>query len=323
MLKSKEYVYAVYQEKSFSKAAEKLYISQPALSAGIKKVEQKINAPIFNRSTTPISLTTEGEHYIECIEKIMEIEQHMTEYFLPVESEKQIHVTIGSSAFFCAHILPTVIESFCHSHPNYVIDLVESDVASLKAGLDDGSLSLTLEVEELDQNQYVSKAIKQEHLLLAVPKEFAINQELEPFRLTFQQVQSGVYQEVSCPSVYIEHFSQQPFIFLKKGNDSHQRCSKICQLGGFRPQITMHIDQLLTAYYIACSGKGLAFIRAGITGYVEPTDKLYFYKINDALATRNIYLSYKKSKTQNKSITEFYQYLGAKQSIDRFFVPSF
>lgn len=53
----KEYIYAVYQEKSFSKAAKKLYVSQPWLSATVKKVEQELDVRLFDRSTTPISLT--------------------------------------------------------------------------------------------------------------------------------------------------------------------------------------------------------------------------------------------------------------------------
>ena len=57
MFDGKEYVYAVYEEKSFSKAAQKLYITQPALSTAIKKVEKKIGTPIFDRSTSPIGLT--------------------------------------------------------------------------------------------------------------------------------------------------------------------------------------------------------------------------------------------------------------------------
>ena len=61
MFDGKEYIYAVYEEKSFSKAAQKLYITQPALSTAIKKVEKKIGTPIFDRSTSPIGLTPGGE----------------------------------------------------------------------------------------------------------------------------------------------------------------------------------------------------------------------------------------------------------------------
>ena len=76
MFDGKEYVYAVYEEKSFSKAAQKLYITQPALSTAIKKVEKKIGSPIFDRSTSPIGLTPSGEVYIDAIEKLFVLEQN-------------------------------------------------------------------------------------------------------------------------------------------------------------------------------------------------------------------------------------------------------
>ena len=61
MLKEMEYVYAVYEEQSFSKAARKLYLSQPALSAAVRRAEAEIHTPIFDRSTNPIRLTAAGE----------------------------------------------------------------------------------------------------------------------------------------------------------------------------------------------------------------------------------------------------------------------
>ena len=59
----KKYVYEVYKERSFTKAAQNLYISQPSLSARIKKIEEIIGEPLFDRSTTPLQLT-EVEKYI-------------------------------------------------------------------------------------------------------------------------------------------------------------------------------------------------------------------------------------------------------------------
>ena len=57
----KKYVYEVYKERSFTKAAQNLYISQPSLSARIKKIEEIIGEPLFDRSTTPLQLTEPGE----------------------------------------------------------------------------------------------------------------------------------------------------------------------------------------------------------------------------------------------------------------------
>ena len=65
MLNEMRYVYSVYQEKSFSKAAKKLFISQPALSNMVRKAENEIGAPIFDRSTIPLTVTKEGAYYIK------------------------------------------------------------------------------------------------------------------------------------------------------------------------------------------------------------------------------------------------------------------
>ena len=51
MFKGMEYVYEVYKEKSISKAAKNLYISQPSLSANLKRIEKQIGYPIFDRTT--------------------------------------------------------------------------------------------------------------------------------------------------------------------------------------------------------------------------------------------------------------------------------
>ena len=68
MQQEMEYIYEVYRERNFTRAAENLFITQPALSMAIQKAEERIGIPIFDRSTRPISLTDAGEAYIEYIE---------------------------------------------------------------------------------------------------------------------------------------------------------------------------------------------------------------------------------------------------------------
>ena len=76
-----EYIYTVYREGSFSKAAQKLYVSQPALSAMIRKTEAELhNIPLFDRSSKPIRLTQAGEYFISAVSQIMEIQNDITEY---------------------------------------------------------------------------------------------------------------------------------------------------------------------------------------------------------------------------------------------------
>ena len=56
----KDLVCTVYQEKSFSRAAQKIFISQPALSAMIRRIEEEIGTPLFDRSCKPVRMTEPG-----------------------------------------------------------------------------------------------------------------------------------------------------------------------------------------------------------------------------------------------------------------------
>ena len=100
MFDGKEYVYAVYEEKSFSKAAQKLYITQPALSTAIKKGgKKKIGSPIFDRSTSPIGLTPSGEVYIDAIEKLFALEQNTINQLNNLNGLLAGKLTIGGTDF--------------------------------------------------------------------------------------------------------------------------------------------------------------------------------------------------------------------------------
>ena len=109
MEKPMRYAYEIYRQKSFSKAAESLYISQPALSAIIRKLEETLETPIFDRSTKPVSLTPAGEYYIHCTEQIMSIEAGMEQYFDDIQTLKKGRIRIGASTFFCSNILPHLL----------------------------------------------------------------------------------------------------------------------------------------------------------------------------------------------------------------------
>ena len=80
MLTGMDYVYAVWQERSFSAAARRLFVSQPALSAAVKKVERELGLPIFDRSRSPLQLTDAGKAYIEAAERIYRIQHDLTRY---------------------------------------------------------------------------------------------------------------------------------------------------------------------------------------------------------------------------------------------------
>lgn len=316
MLKNMNYVYAVYLNKSFSKAAEKLYISQPALSAAIKKVEEEIRLPIFDRSSTPIQLTPAGEYYIESIEKIMEIKKEMAAHFSRLLGDNRGTINVGSASFFCAYVLPTIMQEFKVEYPGCTVNILEANADDLVNCLRSGIVDIILDVEKLDPNVFDSTVWAEEQIVLAVPAAYEVNDHLEKYRLTFADVGSGRSREPQCPKVSLKEFENENFLLLKKGNDMYQRGLRMCRKAGFTPKVAMYLDQLLTAYYIACSGKGIAFVRASVTHYLEETNKLFFYKIDDENSVRNIMLYYKKSNPLSKAGKDFIEFLHERAATD-------
>jgi DNA-binding transcriptional LysR family regulator len=314
MQKNMEYVYAVYLNKSFSKAAEQLYVSQPAISATIKKAEEEIGLPLFDRSSNPIQLTPAGEYYIESIKKIMEIEKAMIKHFSSMLSDNRGTINVGSASFFCVYILPTIVQEFKEKYPGYTVNLLEANADDLLKCLRSGTIDIILDVEKLDPNLFNSIVWEEEQIILAVPAAYAVNARLARYRLTFENVNSGRYLDQKYPKVSMEYFKNETFLLLKKGNDLHQRGLKMCRKAGFTPKVAMYLDQLLTAYYSACSGKGITFVRAGFTHYLEDTNKLFFYKIADENSVRNIRLYYKRSSPLSKVGRDFIEFLLERKS---------
>ena len=149
MFRNKDYVYAVWQERSFSKAAARLYISQPSLSAKIKKIEDELGAVIFDRSTTPLRLTEFGQIYINAITEVKQIERRMENTINDMNMLHSGELSIGASNVFAAYVLPPLIAKFKKKFPNVKIQLIEDNTASLEKMLSCNEIDIVV-----DNNHY-------------------------------------------------------------------------------------------------------------------------------------------------------------------------
>ena len=293
MLKYKEYIYAIYQERSFSRAAQKLYVSQPWLSSVVKKVEQEIKTPLFDRSTTPISLTEAGRYYIQQAEKVMAIEEDMREHFTYLNSpETQLH--IGSCMFFCTYVLPRLLSEFRGQNPQITLSLTEGNSAVLSEKLLERKLDVALEAEPIQNPKIHSVAWCTEEIVLAVPARAPINRELAKYCYTADQLRRRHEPGGKKPPVPLQVFRDEPFLLLQQGNELYTRSLELCRHAGFTPRASVYLTQMMTAYYLVCEGQGVSFLRSAIPEYVAPTDSAVFYQLDDPLAMRPIYLSYLK-----------------------------
>ncbi len=304
-----ECIWAIYQEKGFSQAAKKLHVSQPALSGMVKKVEGHLGAAIFDRSTTPVSLTPAGEYYVGCAEKILRIKYEMDEYFKNLSEQHMTAVNIGAASFFCVYVLPDFIREFRASHPNCQINLMELNASDTAPQLLKGATDIVVDVRRDMPEEIESVMLYQERILLSVPTSFPVNKGLEEYAMSFEDVRRGAHADGSVPAVDMKLFSGEPFILLRKGHDMTRRAMEICADAGFTPNVVAEFDQLLSSFRLVLNGGGVAFVRDGVARHVAPTDAVVFYRIDDRFALRDLLLNYRKDKEFSPLALELIKFL--------------
>ena len=301
----KKYVYEVYREKSFSKAAQNLYISQPSLSARIKKIEDRIGFPLFDRRTSPLQVTEVGEVYIEAAEEIYRIEQRVENYINNLTTLKTGHLSIGASNLFAAYILTPLITQFKQKYPEVRIHVTEGNTTQLESMLGNNLLDFVIDNYQYDSALYNKELYCRENILLAVPKCFSVHEHLEKYQLSYDNIKNQSYLSDSYPAVPLNEFSEIPFIMLTPGNNTRVRGDRLCREAGFHPNIILEFNQQATAYMSASTQLGATFISDILVSRLPLFENLVYYKLDGDAAKRQVFFYYKNHKYKTRVMEEF------------------
>ena len=301
----KKYVYEVYKERSFTKAAQNLYISQPSLSARIKKIEEIIGEPLFDRSTTPLQLTEVGKVYIEAAEEITQIEQRVENYINDLAGLKTGNLAVGASTLFAAYVVPSMITQFNQKFPDVHIQLIEGNTAELEEMLGSNALDFVIDNYHYDSILYNKELYCEENILLAVPKHFAVNEELGMYQLSYKNIKNKNYLNQKYPAVPLGRFADLPFIMLTQGNDTRTRGDRLCRNVGFKPNIVLEFNQQSTAYMASSTQLGATFISDILVSQLPTFENLVYYKLDGEEAKRKVFFYYKTHKYKTRVMEEF------------------
>ena len=301
----KKYVYEVYKERSFTKAAQNLYISQPSLSARIKKIEEIIGEPLFDRSTTPLQLTEVGKVYIEAAEEITQIEQRVENYINDLAGLKTGNLAVGASTLFAAYVVPSLITQFNQKFPDVHIQLIEGNTAELEEMLGSNALDFVIDNYHYDSILYNKELYCEENILLAVPKHFAVNEELGMYQLSYKNIKNKNYLNQKYPAVPLGRFADIPFIMLTQGNDTRTRGDRLCRNVGFKPNIVLEFNQQSTAYMASSTQLGATFISDILVSQLPTFENLVYYKLDGEEAKRKVFFYYKTHKYKTRVVEEF------------------
>lgn len=304
MFKKMEYVYAVCKEKSFTKAAEKLYVSQPCLSAAIKKIEDEIGLPLFERRYSDLRPTTIGYEYIKAAEKIMDIKDDFAAKVNRINDLQYGKLKVGGSNYVASYILPSIISEFSKNYPGIEISITESSSLELKKMLESEEIDLMIDGMDEEPPSFDCFPLAQEKILLAVPSESHCNKGLEYAAIPPERIFQAKYDVESFPPVSINHFKNEKFILLKRGHSMYSHASAVFSNADFVPNVCFRLDQMSTSYTLAASGNGACFVPDRLFKGHHFNDSILLYNIEGG-GTRTLYIAKKRTPFTSDIINKF------------------
>ena len=301
------YVKTVYEQGSFTKAAEKLFISQPSLSAMVKKTETELGTAIFDRSSTPLELTEAGQAYLEYIDATARNEALLNEKLWDIQNLNKGHICIGGSNYILSNILPLILQRILPRYPDLVFETVETNSFLLHQMLLTGKLDFVIDSSSTEAPSLAYHDLFEEHILLAIPAADPINEGLTPYRITPQQL-ADVGQERRClPDELARATLAHPFILLKSENDMYQRASAVFRHYRLQPRILLQLDQLNTSLQYTVYGLGCSFVTDTLFRYGTHPPDICLYAVDAPSCRRRLCIVHKKGKYISKAGRLFIQ----------------
>ena len=302
-----KYAYEVYKAGSFTKAAKKLYISQPSLSASIARLEGELGFSIFDRSKLPCSLTPEGRIYIDSLEEIMESEQNMKRRIKDLADVHHGSISVGGSSLASYLILPEICSEFHKRYPkiNVTLDIGNKGNTRLSDKLDDKELDV-LVTYFISNPKYIIEPLTEERLVIAMNKNMKGAGELKHLAISRDDILAGCYArsaEIDDTSI----FRGIEFIEFQRKSDTGMRMAKI--LGDYKPsryniQNAKHSE---IHYNLMSAGIGATVTTTLAIAQKPYNPDLLFFIPSCEESYRTVYLAYHKYLMGNpllKSFTE-------------------
>ncbi len=262
--KQLQYILKVAECQNITRAAEQLYVSQPALSSFISKVEEELGAKIFNRSTTPLTLTQAGECYVKTAKKILALQENLKEEVENINCCREGVIRIGLSDMRATSLLPFVLPEFQRLYPNIRIQTVESSSRNVEENVRNGSVDLgIIPLYQLGAD-FQTRVLYDEEILLVS------GQELPGHRGEIRQW------------VSIEDLNDRPFALMGPHTRIRKAIDSIFLEHGVRPSSVIESSNHMTLYLLASTGIALSIVPEATVRMMNPIRIPHIYSLGKA-----------------------------------------
>lgn len=264
-----ECILAVAKEKSITKAAKRLGVSQPAVSKSLINLEKDLGVKLFEKKSGEYLPTASGRLYCEYAEDILYRRKKFEKDFkdlLSYQKGRLVYgITPGRSKTLTPEVVPRIKREFPDIHIELIEDNVESLEDSLKKGLIDAAY-FTAESEKKDDKCLYFEQLGSEEIVLTVKKGTVLKEDpVRKFGFLY-------------PWIDLSQFEDRTFISLKKNMRLGQITKQILKENNLDPEI-MELTSIDTAQELAIRGYGVCLCSSlGVMEYKDVLDIYSFGK---------------------------------------------
>jgi LysR family hydrogen peroxide-inducible transcriptional activator len=185
-----KFIVAVAQERNFRRAAEKCFVTQPALSLAIKKLEEELNVIIFERSRSDVSMTEIGEKIVEQAGKVLEETARIKQLAELGKNQLKGALKLGMIHSVGPYLLPEIIPILRKSAPDMPLEVEENLTANLETQLKNGVIDAAIIALPFDVAGLQYKALYDEEFDVVVPvtHHWAKRKQINPSELSDEKV---------------------------------------------------------------------------------------------------------------------------------------
>jgi LysR family hydrogen peroxide-inducible transcriptional activator len=163
------YIVAVAQERSFGRAAAKCFVSQPALSVAIQKLEEELGAPLFERGKSEVTITPVGERIVEQAQKVLEETARIREIAQSGRNQLVGVLRLGVIYTVGPYLLPDLVPALHALAPQMPLDIEENITEILEAQLKSGRVDAAIIALPFQPSGVVTEFLYEEPFQVVVP----------------------------------------------------------------------------------------------------------------------------------------------------------
>ena len=279
----------VLEQGSFTKAAEKLAISQPTISTHIRGLEEELNACLILRTTKSIEVTPKGRELCEYASKILELRDRMYQCCSP-DARQIIH--LGASTIPAAYILPEALPKYAKVSQDTYFIIHQDNSQAIINGLGNSLFDVGLVTTVVESEDLTFVPFCQDRMIIITP----VNER-------FLKLQ----QSSEFP---LEELLKEPVILREKG--SKKGVDRFLEKMGINEanlNVSARLNDQEAVKNMVASGMGISFISETAARNFLKERRLLKFELPSFRNQRNLYLAYRKEHIANSRAKDFVAYM--------------